>query len=63
MQTFIPKTVNEFSTGIGLVDARVPVIATSSIQIAARTTSPDNVAARAAAFYPDAWERKWDVPF
>jgi hypothetical protein len=33
------------------------------VQIAAGTTSPDNAAARAAQFHPDAWEQKWDVPF
>jgi hypothetical protein len=62
-QTFIPQSVAEYSTRLGLVDVSVPVIPATPVRIVTATASPDNPVARAKVFRPDAWERKWDVPF
>jgi hypothetical protein len=63
VQMFVPQSVDAFGGRLRLPDVAVPPIPATPVQIAAGTTSPDNAAARAAQFHPDAWEQKWDVPF
>jgi hypothetical protein len=62
VQTFVPQSINAFAGRIGLTDVAVPVIPAAPVHIAAGTASPDNAAARATQFHPDAWEQQWDVP-
>lgn len=62
-QAFIPRSIGDLVSRLGQADTRVPMIPATRVTIATGTTSPDNPAARAAVFHPDAWERHWDVPF
>jgi hypothetical protein len=63
VQAFIRPSLDRFSTLVRTPDLYVPDVPAAPVRIAAGTASPDNPAARAAVFHPDAWERKWDVPF
>ena len=63
VQAFVQPTIDGFSTLPRRMDRYTPDIPATPVRIAPGTASPDNPAARAALFHPDAWERKWDVPF
>jgi hypothetical protein len=63
VQMFIPQAVSEFSSVVTLVDVAAPSLAPAPVRLAAGTASPDDPAARARIFRPDAWEQHWDVPF
>ena len=63
VQAFIQPIIDNFPTLPRRMDLYSPEITATPIRIAPGTASADNPAARAAVFHPDAWERKWDVPF
>jgi len=63
VQSFMPKSVGDFEGDLDMMELLVPEVPPGPVRIAAGTASPDDAPARAAAFRPDAWERKWDVPF